>query len=69
MDVRPGGPPLVEPILITRWIRLAEGRPATLRGTRHVRRTRQTIAPACLEFSVEEPLPAVSPKAVDPQYS
>jgi hypothetical protein len=28
MDVRPGGPPLVEPILITRWIRLAEGRHA-----------------------------------------
>jgi hypothetical protein len=44
-------------------------RPATLRGTRHVRRTRQTMAPACLEFSVEEPLPAVSPKAVGPQYS
>ncbi len=29
MDVRPGGSPLVEPILITRWIRLEEGVPAT----------------------------------------
>jgi hypothetical protein len=69
MDVRPGGPPLVEPILITRWIRLDEG---VQQPDEELNMSGEPAKPwpqPVSNFTVEEPLPAVSPKAVGPQYS